>query len=124
MQGTTRRRVDQPWLVVLHALAVLSLLGLALLGQFPVGYFFNDFLKDIMGFGIWSSPAPWASRKSGTIGSASVVRCATALMTNGDHDSNSALAITAAIGLFVRHACGSAAAVVASRLLWHNWEVE
>jgi len=31
MQGTTRRRVDQPWLVVLHALAVLSLLGLALL---------------------------------------------------------------------------------------------
>jgi transposase-like protein len=35
MQGTTRRRVDQPWLVVLHALAVLSLLGLALLGQVP-----------------------------------------------------------------------------------------
>ena len=30
-----RRRVDQPWLVVLHALAVLSLLGLALLGQVP-----------------------------------------------------------------------------------------
>jgi len=35
MQGTTRCRVDQPWLVVLHALAVLSLLGLALLGQVP-----------------------------------------------------------------------------------------
>ena len=35
MQGTTGRRVDQPWLVVLHALAVLSLLGLALLGQVP-----------------------------------------------------------------------------------------
>jgi hypothetical protein len=35
MQGSTRRRVDQPWLVVLHALAVLSLLGLALLGQVP-----------------------------------------------------------------------------------------
>ena len=35
MQGTTRRRVDQPWLVVLHALGVLSLLGLALLGQMP-----------------------------------------------------------------------------------------
>jgi hypothetical protein len=74
--------------------------------------------------GIWSSPAPWASRKSGTIGSASAVRCATALMTNGAHDSKSALAITAAIGLFVRHACGFAAAVVASCLLWHNWEVE
>jgi hypothetical protein len=40
------------------------------------------------------------------------------------HDSKSALAITAAIGLFVRHACGFAAAVVASCLLWHNWEVE
>jgi transposase-like protein len=36
MQGSTRRRVDQPWLVVLHGLAVLSLLGLALLGQVPV----------------------------------------------------------------------------------------
>ena len=35
MQGTTRRRVDQSWLVVLHALAVLCLLGLALLGQAP-----------------------------------------------------------------------------------------
>ena len=36
MQGTTRRRVDQPWLVVLHTLGVLSLLGLALLpGQAP-----------------------------------------------------------------------------------------
>jgi len=35
MQGTTRRRDYQPWLVVLHALAVLSLLGLALLGQVP-----------------------------------------------------------------------------------------
>ena len=35
MQGTTRRRVDQPWLVVLHTLGVLSLLGLALLGQVP-----------------------------------------------------------------------------------------
>jgi hypothetical protein len=23
-----------------------------LLGQFPVGYFFNDFLKSIMGFGL------------------------------------------------------------------------
>ena len=33
--------------------------------------------------GIWSSPAPWASRKSGSIGCASGVRCATALMTNG-----------------------------------------
>lgn len=35
MQGTTRRRVDQPWLVMLYALAVVSLLGLALLGQVP-----------------------------------------------------------------------------------------
>lgn len=35
MQGTTRHPVDQTWLVVLHALAVLSLLGLALLGQVP-----------------------------------------------------------------------------------------
>jgi len=35
MQGTTRRRVDQPWLVVLYTLGVLSLLGLALLGQVP-----------------------------------------------------------------------------------------
>ena len=35
MQGTTRKRVDQPWLVVLHALAVSNLLGLALLGQVP-----------------------------------------------------------------------------------------
>lgn len=35
MQGTTRCRVDQPWLVVLHALAVLSLLRLALPGQAP-----------------------------------------------------------------------------------------
>jgi len=35
MQGTTNCRIDQSWLVVLHALAVLSLLGLALLGQAP-----------------------------------------------------------------------------------------
>jgi Transposase IS66 family len=35
MQGTTRRRDDQPAWVVLHTLGVLSLLGLALLGQVP-----------------------------------------------------------------------------------------
>ena len=31
----------------------LVLLMVWLLGQFPVGYFFNDFLKSIMGFGIF-----------------------------------------------------------------------
>jgi transposase-like protein len=35
MQGTTRSRVYQLALVVLHALVVLSILGLALLGQLP-----------------------------------------------------------------------------------------
>jgi len=35
MQGTTRSRVYQPALVVLHGLVVLSVLGLALLGQMP-----------------------------------------------------------------------------------------
>ncbi len=30
----------------------LILLLVWLLGQFPVGYFFNDFLKSIMGYGI------------------------------------------------------------------------
>ena len=35
MQGTTRLRVYQLALVVLHALVVLSVLGLALLGQMP-----------------------------------------------------------------------------------------
>ena len=35
MQGTTRSRVYQPGLVVLHGLVVLSVLGLALLGQMP-----------------------------------------------------------------------------------------
>jgi len=35
MQGITRLRGEQPWLVVLHTLGVLSLLGLALLGQVP-----------------------------------------------------------------------------------------
>jgi len=40
------------------------------------------------------------------------------------HVNKSALATTAAIGLCVKHACGFAAAVVARRLLWHNWEVE
>jgi hypothetical protein len=35
MHGTTRRGVDQPWLVMLYALAVLSLLGLMMLGQAP-----------------------------------------------------------------------------------------
>ncbi len=35
MQGTTRRWVDQPWWIGFHVLAVVSLLGLALLGQVP-----------------------------------------------------------------------------------------
>ena len=35
MQGTTRSRVYQLALVVLHGLVVLSVLGLALLGQIP-----------------------------------------------------------------------------------------
>jgi len=35
MQGTTRSRVYQSALVVLHGLVVLSVLGLALLGQLP-----------------------------------------------------------------------------------------
>mgnify|MGYP000577480194 CR=1 FL=1 len=35
MQGTTRSRVYQLALVVLHGLVVLSILGLALLGQMP-----------------------------------------------------------------------------------------
>ncbi len=35
MQGTTRRWLDQSWWLGLHALAVVSLLGLALLGQLP-----------------------------------------------------------------------------------------
>lgn len=35
MQGTTRRWVDQPGWLGLHALVVVSLLGLALLGQLP-----------------------------------------------------------------------------------------
>ncbi len=35
MQGTTRRRIAQPWRLRLHALAVFSLLGPAVLGQVP-----------------------------------------------------------------------------------------
>ena len=35
MQGTTRRWDNQPGLALLHGLAVLSLFGLALLGQVP-----------------------------------------------------------------------------------------
>jgi len=73
----------------------LVILLVWLLGQFPVGYLFNDTL-------IWNYR----------------LRLRGALCNGPDdkmdaHVNKSALATTAAIGLCVKHACGFAAAVVA-----------
>ena len=65
MQGTTRRRVDQPWLVVLHALAVLSLLGLALLGQVPAEVAGWLVLPTVAAGRVRGSPARWGCAHPG-----------------------------------------------------------
>ena len=65
MQGTTRSRVYQPVLVVLHGLVVLSVLGLALLGQMP---------GEVAGWLVQPAvPGGWGAAAAGAVGAVPAV---------------------------------------------------